>query len=248
MSAAETIDFPLIIRHLGVQDYSVTYEAMKGFIGQRDASSADEIWFLQHHPVFTQGQAGKKSYILAPGDIPVIQSDRGGHVTYHGPGQITAYLLIDIKRRKLGVRDLVTAMEQALVDTLQYWQIAASARSDAPGVYTDDGKKIASLGLRIRKGCSYHGLNFNIAMDMQPWQRINPCGLDVEMTQLADLIDPLPSINQVTEKLSSCLQRVLGYNDAAITEKSDKGNTSDKSDNSKEHLAILEAYRLKEKQ
>ena len=135
----------------------------------------------------------------------------------------------------------MTAMEQALVDTLRYWEIVASARSDAPGVYTDDGKKIASLGLRIRKGCSYHGLNFNIAMDMQPWQRINPCGLDVEMTQLADLIDPPPSINQVTEKLSSSLQRVLGYNDAAIIEKSDK------SDNSKEHLAILEAYRLKEK-
>ena len=221
MGTAESIDTPLIIRHLGLQDYSTTYKAMRDYIEQRDAFSADEIWFLQHHAVFTQGQAGKENYILAPGDIPVIQSDRGGHVTYHGPGQITAYLLIDIKRRKLGVRDLVTSIEQAIVDTLKHWQIEASARSDAPGVYTNEGKKIASLGLRIRKGCSYHGLNFNIAMDMQPWQRINPCGLDVEMTQLADLIDEPPSIKQVTDKLSSSLQALLGYN-GDIVEKAEK--------------------------
>jgi lipoyl(octanoyl) transferase len=231
MGAIKKQKTPLIIRHLGMQDYAHTYEAMKGFIGQRDDSTADEIWFLQHHPVFTQGQAGEDNYILAPGDIPVIQSDRGGHVTYHGPGQITAYLMIDIKRRKLGVRDLVTSIEQALVDTLSYWQINANPRSDAPGVYTTDGKKIASLGLRIRKGCSYHGLNFNIAMDMQPWQRINPCGLDVEMTQLADLIDPPPSIKQVTDKLSDSLLSVLGYNDALFDE----------------DLRVLEKYKSKEK-
>ena len=221
MGAAESIDTPLIIRHLGLQDYSTTYKAMRDYIEQRDEFSADEIWFLQHHAVFTQGQAGKENYILAPGEIPVIQSDRGGHVTFHGPGQITAYLLIDIKRRKLGVRDLVTSIEQAIVDTLKHWQIESSARSDAPGVYTNEGKKIASLGLRIRKGCSYHGLNFNIAMDMQPWQRINPCGLDVEMTQLADLIDEPPSIKQVTDKLSNSLQVRLGYN-GDIVEKAEE--------------------------
>ena len=212
MGAAESIDTPLIIRHLGLQDYSTTYKAMRDYIEQRDEFSADEIWFLQHHAVFTQGQAGKENYILAPGEIPVIQSDRGGHVTFHGPGQITAYLLIDIKRRKLGVRDLVTSIEQAIVDTLKHWQIESSARSDAPGVYTNEGKKIASLGLRIRKGCSYHGLNFNIAMDMQPWQRINPCGLGVQMTQLADLVSPTPSKQQVIDKLAELLQLALGYN------------------------------------
>jgi len=212
MGAAESIDTPLIIRHLGLQDYSTTYKAMRDYIEQRDEFSADEIWFLQHHAVFTQGQAGKENYILAPGEIPVIQSDRGGHVTFHGPGQITAYLLIDIKRRKLGVRDLVTSIEQAIVDTLKHWQIESSARSDAPGVYTNEGKKIASLGLRIRKGCSYHGLNFNIDMDMEPWQRINPCGLGVQMTQLADLVSPTPSKQQVIDKLAELLQLALGYN------------------------------------
>jgi len=207
---------PLIIRHLGLQDYLTTYNAMKAFVEQRDQQSADEIWFLQHRAVFTQGQAGKADHILSPGTIPVIKADRGGQVTYHGPGQITAYLLIDLKRLKIGVRDLVTLIEQALVDCLQHWGISASPRSDAPGVYVDSGQKIASLGLRIRKGCSYHGFNFNISMDMQPWQRINPCGLGVEMTQLADLVKPAPNINQVTEKLTQLLMLGLGYNSHQI--------------------------------
>lgn len=202
----------LTIRHLGLQDFSVTFEAMKAYVDQRSDSSCDEIWFLEHNPIFTQGQAGKSDHILTPGEIPVIKTDRGGQVTYHGPGQITAYLMIDLKRLSIGVRDLVTLMEQALVDCLKYWNIEASPRSDAPGVYTSEGYKIASLGLRIRKGCSYHGLNFNIDMDMSPWGRINPCGLGVKMTQLADLVEPSPSKQQVIDKLAELLQLALGYN------------------------------------
>jgi len=203
---------PLIVRYLGTQDYSDIFATMKRFNEQRDESTNDEIWMLEHHPVFTQGQAGKEEYVLLPGDIPVVKSDRGGHVTYHGPGQITAYVLVDLKRLKLGVRDLVTLIEQALVDTLKHWQISAAPRRDAPGVYTDNGDKIASLGLRIRKGCSYHGLNFNVAMDLSPWQRINPCGLGVAMTQVADLIDSPPSIEQVMQQLADNLTAGLGYN------------------------------------
>ena len=164
----------LVVRYLGTRDYSDTFALMKNFNEQRQQSTADEIWLLQHHPVFTQGQAGKEDYILAPGDIPVVKSDRGGHVTYHGPGQITAYVLVDLKRLKLGVRDLVTLIEKALVDTLQHWNISAAPRRDAPGVYTENGDKIASLGLRIRKGCSYHGLNFNVSMDLSPGSESTP--------------------------------------------------------------------------
>mgnify|MGYP006080660859 FL=1 len=186
---------------------------MKAFNEQRDADTPDEIWMLEHHPVFTQGQAGKEEYILLPGDIPVVKSDRGGHVTYHGPGQITAYVLVDLKRLKIGVRDLVTLIEQSLVETLAHWDINAAPRKDAPGVYVDNGEKIASLGLRIRKGCSYHGLNFNVSMDLSPWQRINPCGLGVAMTQLADLVDEVPTIEQVMNQLADSLCAGLGYND-----------------------------------
>ena len=186
---------------------------MKAFNEQRDADTPDEIWMLEHHPVFTQGQAGKEEYILLPGDIPVVKSDRGGHVTYHGPGQITAYVLVDLKRLKIGVRDLVTLIEQSLVETLAHWDINAAPRKDAPGVYVDNGEKIASLGLRIRKGCSYHGLNFNVSMDLSPWQRINPCGLGVAMTQLADLVDEVPTIEQVMDQLADALGAGLGYNE-----------------------------------
>ena len=202
----------MIVRHLGVKEYSAVFDSMKAFNEQRDENTADEIWLLEHEPVFTQGQAGKEEYILMPGDIPVVKSDRGGHVTYHGPGQITAYILVDLKRLKIGVRDLVTLIEQALVDTLAQWQISAAPRRDAPGVYVD-GNKIASLGLRIRKGRSYHGLNFNVAMDMSPWQRINPCGLSIPMTQLADLVDSPPSIDKVADILADNLCAGLGYND-----------------------------------
>ena len=202
----------MIVRQLGVKEYSAVFDSMKAFNEQRDENTADEIWLLEHKPVFTQGQAGKEEYVLMPGDIPVVKSDRGGHVTYHGPGQITAYILVDLKRLKIGVRDLVTLIEQALVDTLAQWQISAAPRRDAPGVYVD-GDKIASLGLRIRRGCSYHGLNFNVAMDMSPWQRINPCGLSIPMSQLADLVDSPPSIDKVANILADNLCAGLGYND-----------------------------------
>lgn len=204
---------PLIIRQLGTQQYNHTFNAMKKFNEERNEATADEIWFVEHYPVFTQGQAGKEEYILVPGDIPVVKSDRGGHVTYHGPGQITAYLLIDLRRLNIGVRQLVSLIEKALVDTLNCWKISASPRREAPGVYVDNGEKIASLGLRIRKGCSYHGLNFNINMDMSPWQRINPCGLGVVMTQVADLVNPSPDTKVVSEKLAGHLTLGLGYND-----------------------------------
>jgi len=204
---------PLIIRQLGTQQYNHTFNAMKKFNEERNEATADEIWFVEHYPVFTQGQAGKEEYILVPGDILVVKTDRGGHVTYHGPGQITAYLLIDLRRLNIGVRQLVSLIEKALVDTLNCWNISASPRREAPGVYVDNGEKIASLGLRIRKGCSYHGLNFNINMDMSPWQRINPCGLGVVMTQVADLVNPSPDIKVVSEKLAGYLTLGLGYND-----------------------------------
>ncbi len=206
----------LVVRHLGLQEYGQCFEAMKAFNEQRTSSTADEIWLLEHLPVFTQGQAGKEEFILTRGDIPVVKSDRGGHVTYHGPGQITAYILVDLKRRKLGVRDLVSLIEQALVNTLQDWQVSASPRKEAPGVYIASGEKIASLGLRIRKGCSYHGLNFNIAMDMAPWQQINPCGLGVAMTQLSDLVDQPLDIKAVSDKLIDYLSAGLGYNEVQI--------------------------------
>lgn len=202
----------LIVRHLGIQEYITTFECMKKFNEQRSESTDDEIWLLEHQPVFTQGQAGKAEYILLPGDIPVVKSDRGGQVTFHGPGQITAYILVDLKRLKIGVRDLVTLIEQALVATLAHWQIKAAPRRNAPGIYIENGDKIASLGLRIRKGCSYHGLNFNVCMDMAPWQRINPCGLGVSMTQIADLLQNPPSVDDVAMKLADNLSIGLSYN------------------------------------
>lgn len=214
--AADDLDTPLIVRYLGLQEYSQCFAAMKAFNERRNSTTADEIWLLEHLPVFTQGQAGKAEYIINPGDIPVVKSDRGGHVTYHGPGQITAYILIDLKRLKLGVRDLVSLIERALVNTLQDWQITASPRREAPGIYIASGEKIASLGLRIRKGCSYHGLNFNIDMDMTPWEKINPCGLGVTMTQLCDLIDQPIDIQQVRDKLVNYLSAELGYNRVQI--------------------------------
>ena len=201
----------LIVRYLGCVDYTTSYQAMRQLTDQRDKNTADEIWFLEHYPVFTQGQAGKAEHLLMPGDIPVVQSDRGGQVTYHGPGQITGYLMVDLKRLGLGVRDLVTLIEASLVATLAHWGIAASARPGAPGVYVSSGEKIGSLGLRVRRGCSYHGLNFNIDMDLEPWDRINPCGLGVPMTQLSDLVDNAPSVIEVAEYMADVLADKLGY-------------------------------------
>ncbi|MBK4724763.1 lipoyl(octanoyl) transferase LipB [Pantoea agglomerans] len=177
----------LIIRQLGMQPWAPVSLAMHQFTDQRDVNTPDEIWLVEHHPVFTQGQAGKSEHLLMPGDIPVMQSDRGGQVTYHGPGQQIMYVMVNLKRRKTGVRQLVTALEQTVIDTLAHFSVTANARPDAPGVYVN-GKKICSLGLRIRNGCSFHGLALNIDMDLTPFLRINPCGYaGMEMTQLAAL-------------------------------------------------------------
>lgn len=175
----------VIIRDLGVSLYETVFQDMQAFTAVRDDSTLDEIWLTEHHPVFTQGQAGKAEHLLAPGEIPIVQSDRGGQVTYHGPGQITAYLMFDLRRLGLGVRNLVTGIEEAMVDTLAAYDIEAAPRPDAPGVYIGDDK-IGSLGLRVRRGCSYHGLSLNVDMDLEPFSRINPCGLfGIQVTHMA---------------------------------------------------------------
>ncbi len=176
---------PVVIKDLGATAYEPVLADMQAFTANRDGATLDEIWFTQHEPVFTQGQAGKAEHVLAPGDIPVVQSDRGGQVTYHGPGQITAYLLFDLRRLGLGVRDLVTGIEQSMIKTIARYGIPGEPRSDAPGVYVQ-GDKIGSLGLRVRRGCSYHGLSLNVDMDLEPFSRINPCGLfGVAVTDMA---------------------------------------------------------------
>lgn len=176
-------------RHwLGVADYESTLEAMKRYTRERDESSPDQLWLLQHPPVFTQGISGKAEHLLAPGDIPVIQIDRGGQVTYHGPGQWVAYVLVDLRRAGLGVRDLVTAIERAVISLLADHGIGAEADPGAPGVYVD-GRKIASLGLKVSRGCSYHGLALNVDMDLEPFRRINPCGYrGLEVISMASLL------------------------------------------------------------
>lgn len=180
----------LVIRQLGLQDYSRIWQAMQQFTDLRDSNTPDEIWLLEHPPVFTQGQAGKAEHLLFPGDIPVVQVDRGGQVTYHGPGQLVAYVLLDIKRRNLGVRQLVSMLENILIELLRRYNINAEARPDAPGVYVA-GAKIASLGLRVRKGCTFHGLALNVQMDMEPFSRINPCGYaGMQMVQCSELGGP----------------------------------------------------------
>ncbi len=180
MSAAD-----LVLRDLGLVDYQPTLEAMRELTDSRRADSPDELWLLQHPPVFTQGQAGKAEHVLAPGDIPVIQVDRGGQVTYHGPGQWVLYLMLDMRRRQLGVRDLVNLIERSLVELLAEYGISAVAKPTAPGVYVVD-EKIASLGLRVRRGCSYHGLALNVDMDLEPFERINPCGFaGLQVTSMA---------------------------------------------------------------
>ncbi len=177
----------ILIRQLGLQPYEPVSQAMHDFTDTRDETTRDEIWLVEHPAVFTQGQAGKAEHLLVPGEIPVIQSDRGGQVTYHGPGQQVMYVLLNLRRRKLGVRELVTVLEQTVVNTLAEIGIEAYPRADAPGVYVA-GRKICSLGLRIRKGCSFHGLALNIDMDLSPFLRINPCGYaGLEMTQVKDL-------------------------------------------------------------
>ena len=181
------IENKLIIRHLGSQPYQKTWQAMKDFTEQRDQQSIDEIWFVEHPLVFTQGLAGKPEHLLANTEIPIVKSDRGGQITHHGPGQLIAYLLINIRRKTFNVRSLVSIIEQGIIDLLATHDVTAVAKADAPGVYVD-GKKIASLGLKIRKGCSFHGLALNVDMDLSPFLQINPCGYaGLEMTQCRDL-------------------------------------------------------------
>src|SRR5579875_685147 len=181
---------PLAVRKLGRQPYAPVWRAMQAFTDARGPGTPDELWLVDHDPVFTLGQAGKPEHVLAPGDIPVIHVDRGGQVTYHGPGQIVAYPLLDLRRLGIGVRELVHRIEQAVIDTLAEWNIAAARREGAPGVYVADAK-IAALGLRVRRGCTFHGLAFNVAMDLEPFRRINPCGYaGLQVTQMLDLGGP----------------------------------------------------------
>jgi lipoyl(octanoyl) transferase len=179
-----------LVRDLGRQPYEPVWRAMQRFTDARDADTPDELWLVEHDPVFTLGQAGKPEHVLMPGDIPVLHVDRGGQVTYHGPGQLVAYPLLDLKRLRIGVRDYVHRIEQAVIDTLADWNIGGLRREGAPGVYVNDAK-VAALGIRVRRGCSFHGLAFNIAMDLEPFRRINPCGYaGLEVTSMLDLGGP----------------------------------------------------------
>lgn len=200
----------LLIRQLGRRDYSSVWHAMQNYTDARHALSNDEIWLVEHDPVFTQGQAGKDEHLLFPGDIPVVKVDRGGQVTYHGPGQLVAYFLLDIRRLKIGVRELVTQIEEVLVELLDGYGVNAYAKVDAPGVYVDE-KKIASLGLRIRKGCSFHGLALNVDMDLSPFGRINPCGYaGLEMIQLCDYTQDI-KFNVVQQDIARIIAQHLDY-------------------------------------
>ena len=203
-----------VLRRLGRVEYEPVWRAMQDFTDRRDESTPDEIWVLQHPPVFTLGQAGRPEHLLAPAEIPVIQVDRGGQVTFHGPGQAVVYPLVDLRRLGIGVRDMVERLEQAVIDVLAHYGIEGAARRDAPGVYVE-GAKIAALGLRVRRGCSFHGLAFNIDMNLEPFERINPCGYEgLKVTQLNDLVNVAPG--EVEARLLQRLMVALGYNDAFV--------------------------------
>lgn len=200
----------LLIRHLGLCPYRPVWQAMQQFTSERQADTPDELWILEHTPVYTQGLNGKAEHVLAPRNIPVIKIDRGGQVTYHGPGQLIIYCLLDLRRLDLGVRALVTLLENAIIELLAQYQITAYSRADAPGVYVN-GCKLASLGLRVRRGCSYHGLSLNIDMDLSPFQGINPCGYQgLEMTQTSALTNQI-TLASAAQQLSQALTAALGY-------------------------------------
>lgn len=208
MAAQHSITQHLVIRDLAIADYTAVWQAMQQFTDARDSATADQLWLLEHQPVFTQGQAGKAEHLLFPGDIPVVKVDRGGQVTYHGPGQLVVYVLLDLKRRNLGVRQLVTLLEQVLIQLLESYGITAYAKPDAPGVYVNEAK-IASLGLRVRKGCTFHGLALNVNMDLAPFSRINPCGYaGMQMIQCKDLGGP-QSIAEAKQRIVQCFQQQL---------------------------------------
>jgi len=204
------MSLPLNIRRLGRQPYEPVWRAMSAFTDHRAADTRDELWVLEHDPVFTLGQAGKLEHVLAPGEIPVVPVDRGGQVTYHGPGQIVAYPLIDLRRVGVGVRELVHRIEQAIIDTLEHWNIEAVRREGAPGVYVADAK-VAALGLRVRRGCSFHGLAFNVNMNLEPFHRINPCGYKgLAVTQVLDLGGP-SRLSDVEDVLVGEFCRQFGF-------------------------------------
>lgn len=197
----------VLVKDLGQSDYEQVFAAMRDYTRARENATGDQIWLTEHAPVFTQGQAGKAEHLLAPGDIPVVQSDRGGQVTYHGPGQITAYLLLDLRRKNMGVRDLVAGIERSLQSLLTHYGIASDLRNGAPGVYVGP-QKIAQLGLRVSRGCSYHGLSLNVDMDLEPFGRINPCGLlDTTVTHMAAFASV--QMHDVKQQLLECLSAQL---------------------------------------
>lgn len=201
----------LSVRRLGLAGYEPVWRDMQSFTDSRDESSGDELWLVQHPPVFTQGQAGKAEHVLASGDIPVIQVDRGGQVTYHGPGQIVAYPLVDIKRKGIAVREFVNQIETAIIDVLAHYGVKGERIEGAPGIYVG-GDKIASLGLRVRRGCTFHGMSFNIDMDLEPFQRINPCGYaGLQVTQLSAMA-PV-DFQEVEDRLIDSLAQHLGYSE-----------------------------------
>ncbi|MDQ7729901.1 lipoyl(octanoyl) transferase LipB [Halomonas sp. SpR8] len=204
---------PIEFYHLGRQTYHPVWEAMRALTDTRDAQTPDQFWLVEHDPVFTQGQAGKPEHLLLPGDIPVVHTDRGGQVTYHGPGQVVLYPLLDVRRGKIGVRDLVTALENAVIEVLGDYGVTARARPDAPGVYVPvqaGEAKIASLGLRIRRGASFHGVALNVDGDLTPFLRINPCGYaGMPMAKLSDFVE-LPKDHRVGEQLAKALAKQLG--------------------------------------
>lgn len=194
----------LIVREQGLQDYLPVWERMKTFTSSRCDDTPDEIWMLEHPPVYTQGQAGKPEHVFHPGNIPLVQSDRGGQVTYHGPGQLVAYVLMDLRRRNIGIRTLVCNLEQILIELLRSYGINGSVRCGAPGVYVGD-KKIASLGLRVKNACTYHGLALNVDMDLSPFDGINPCGFArLKMTQISDYCTDV-NVSSVAQRLQECV-------------------------------------------
>lgn len=206
----------VVVRWLGVQDYEEIWQKMQQFTQTRDDDTVDEFWLLEHKPVYTFGQNAKTEHLLAANTIPVVRTDRGGQITYHGPGQLMVYTLIDVKRKQLGIRQLVSHLEQAIIDFLASYDVTAFAKREAPGVYIAMGdppqeKKICSIGLRIRRGCAYHGIAFNIGMDLKPFDHINPCGFaGLQMTQLSELGGP-DQTHEAGQKLMGHLMNNLNY-------------------------------------
>ena len=215
-TSLHTIELPTLkTRELGVCDYQPVWDEMREYTLSRDIHSPDQIWYLQHTPVLTLGLNGKSHHLLNKTPVPVVEVDRGGQITYHGPGQLVAYLLIDLQRLDIGIKDLVAGMEQAIIDYLSAYGINAERKAGAPGIYVD-GAKIAALGLRVKKGRTYHGLSFNIDMDLSPFSDINPCGYEgMPVTQLKDLLgEECPALEQVKAGVHAHLCRQLGYNAA----------------------------------